>query len=167
MAKINVKDTDLTLDTLTPKLNAKIAMAKNQLRELLLTPYPYNFGDGNSEVYSLQEVFFRLYDEYVAVETNWADKQTEEKERLRKEYPDKDSASNTKYNDAYLEWYEIVAQSEMAALNEKRSKVLSVFSPNDMNIFAGILDSDSGAELEQLRNTLQNIQNLTQDGGCV
>ena len=28
------------LDTLTPKLNEKIAKAKNQLRELLLTPYP-------------------------------------------------------------------------------------------------------------------------------
>ena len=56
------------LDTLTPKLNEKIAKAKNQLRELLLTPYPYDFGDENTKSYTLQEVFYRLYDDYVAAE---------------------------------------------------------------------------------------------------
>jgi hypothetical protein len=155
------------LDTLTPKLNAKIATAKNQLRELLLTAYPYDFGDGSSKTYTLQEVFYRLYDDYVAAEEVWAEKQNQAKGKFRKEYPGTDSASNAKYNDAYLEWYETIAQSEITVLNEKRSKVLSVFSPNDMDILAGILDSGSGAELEQARQILQNTQKLTPDGGYV
>lgn len=52
-------------------------------------------------------------------------------------------------------------------LNEKRAKVLSVFAPNDMDILNGVLDSGSGAELEQARQILENIQRQTPDGGIV
>lgn len=155
------------LDTLTPKLNSKVAAAKNQLRELLLTPYPYNFGDNEDKTYTLQEVFYRLYDEYMKAEQKWAEKQNNTKEVLRKKYPPTSTENNTKYNDEYLEWYETVAQSEITTLNEKRAKVLSVFSPNDMDILDGILDSGSGAELQQARETLMNTQKLTPDGGHV
>ena len=55
----------------------------------------------------------------------------------------------------------------MLVLNEKRSKVLSVFSPNDMEILDGILDSGSGAELEQARQVLENTQKQTPDGGVI
>lgn len=34
------------LDTLTPKLNAKTKEAENELRDMLMTPYPYDFGNG-------------------------------------------------------------------------------------------------------------------------
>lgn len=155
------------LDMLTPKLNAKIATAKNQLRELLLTSYPYDFGDGETKTYTFQEVFYRLYDEYVAAEQLWSEKQNTQKEELRKRYPEMTPESNARYNDAYLEWYETVSRSETTALNEKRSKVLSVFAPNDMDILDGVLDSGSGAELEQARQTLLNTQKQTPDGGTV
>lgn len=155
------------LDMLTPKLNAKIAKAKNQLRELLLTPYPFDFGDGDTKTYTLQEVFYKLYDDYVTAEQAWAEKQNSKKEELRKQYPDTDPESNISYNDAYLQWYETVARSETLVLNEKRSKVLSVFSPNDMEILDGILDSGSGAELEQARQVLENTQKQTPDGGVI
>lgn len=155
------------LDMLTPKLNAKIANAKNELRQLLLTDYPYDFGDGADKKYTLQEVFFRLYDEWVDANEKWSELMNEKKDELRKLYPGTDLQSNTKYNDAYLEWYETVAESYLTAINEKMSKVLSVFSPNDMKILEGILDSGSGAELEQARQTLQNTQKLTPDGGYV
>lgn len=155
------------LDMLTPKLNSKIAKAKNQLRELLLTPYPYNFEDSDTKIYTLQEVFYRLYDEYVDAQEKWAEEQNKKKEELRKLYPGTDAGDNIKYNDAYLSWYETQAQAKISALNEKRAKVLSVFSPNDMDILDGILDSGSGAELEQARETLQNTQKLTPDGGYV
>ena len=69
------------LDMLTPKLNAKIAKAKNQLRELLLTPYPFDFGDGDTKTYTLQEVFYRLYDDYVTAEQAWAEKAKTAKKR--------------------------------------------------------------------------------------
>ena len=116
------------LNTLTPKLNAKIAEAKNQLRELLLSPYKYDFGDGIEKEYTLQEVFYRLYDEYISAEEAWANKQNKKKEELRKQYTE-----NNAYNNAYLEWYETVSKSELASLNEKRAKVLSVFAPGDMD----------------------------------
>ena len=97
------------LDTLTPKLNEKIAKAKNQLRELLLTPYPYDFGDENTKSYTLQEVFYRLYDDYVAAERAWSEKQNKKKEALRKIYPDTSEENNIHYNNEYLQWYEAVA----------------------------------------------------------
>ena len=150
------------LNTLTPKLNAKIAEAKNQLRELLLSSYEYDFGDGNAKEYTLQEVFYRLYDEYISAEEAWANKQNKKKEELRKQY-----AENNAYNNAYLEWYETVSKSELAALNEKRAKVLSVFAPGDMDILNGVLDSGAGSELEQARMILENIQRQTPDGGIV
>lgn len=155
------------LDTLTPKLNAKIAKAKNQLRELLLTPYPYEFGDGDTNTYTLQQVFYRLYDEYVAAEQKWAEKQNQKKEELRKLYPDTSPEGNDLYNDAYLQWYETVAKSETTLLNEKRAKVLSVFAPNDMDILNGVLDCGSGAELEQAREILDNVQKQTPNGGMI
>ena len=150
------------LNTLTPKLNAKIAEAKNQLRELLLSPYKYDFGDGIEKEYTLQEVFYRLYDEYISAEEVWANKQNKKKEELRKQYTE-----NNAYNNAYLEWYETVSKSELASLNEKRAKVLSVFAPGDMDILNGVLDSGAGSELEQARMILENIQRQTPDGGIV
>lgn len=84
---VEANESRSALDTLTPKLNEKIAKAKNQLRELLLTPYPYDFGDGDTKTYTLQEVFYRLYDEYVAAEQAWTEKQNKKKETLRKTYP--------------------------------------------------------------------------------
>ena len=46
------------LDMLSPKLNLKIAEAKNKLRKILLTPYPYDFSDeAENKQYTLQEVF--------------------------------------------------------------------------------------------------------------
>lgn len=155
------------LDMLTPKLNAKVAVAKNQLRELLMTEYPYDFGEGADKKYTLQEVFFRLYDEYVEETEKWAEIQNKKKEELRKKYPGKDAASNEEYNNAYLEWYETVAEGHLNVIDEKMSKVISVFTPNDMKILEGILDSGSGAELQQARQTLMNTQKLTPDGGYV
>lgn len=155
------------LDMLTPKLNAKVANAKNQVRELLMTEYPYDFGDGSTETYTLQEVFFRLYDEWIEATQNWADEQEQMKKELKNKYPATSAEGNAKYNDAYLEWYETVAESRLNAVNEKFSKVLSVFSPNDMKILEGIMDSGSGAELQQARQTLNNSRKITPDGGYV
>lgn len=68
------------LDMLTPKLNAKVAKAKNELRQLLMTEYPYDFGDGSDKTYTLQEVFFRLYDDWVDASEKWAKLQSDKKE---------------------------------------------------------------------------------------
>ena len=155
------------LDMLTPKLNSKIAVAKNQLRDLLMTEYPYDFGDGDDKKFTLQEAFFRLYDEWVDASEKWSETQNRKKEELRKMHPGTDAKSNEKINDAYLEWYEMVAESNINAINEKLSKVISVFTPNDMKILEGIFDSGSCAELQQAGQTLTNTQKLSSDGGYV
>ena len=74
---------------------------------------------------------------------------------------------NQKVNDAYLEQYETVAESRLNTVNEKMSALLSVFTPNDMKILEGILDSGSGAELQEARNRMNNFKKLTPDGGYI
>lgn len=155
------------LDMLTPKLNGKIAEAKNQLRQLLMTEYPYNFDDDNDKKYTLQQVFFNLYEEYIKEVKVWADEQEKIKKKLRTDYPDTSASNNEKYNDAYLSWYETNAEVYLNAINEKMSKMISVFTPNDMKILEGILDSGSGAELQEARQTLENTRKITPEGGYV
>ena len=87
----------------------------------------------------------------VKIKHTISEKQNKKKEALRKIYPDTSEENNIHYNNEYLQWYEAVARGESLELNEKRAKVLSVFSPNDMDILNGVLDSGSGAELEQAR----------------
>jgi hypothetical protein len=155
------------LNMLTPKLNGKLFEAKTQLREVLMTPYPYNFEDGKDDVLTLEQVFYRLYGEYVAAKEAWSQKQIDKKNELKKKYPDNTSESNAQINDEYLEWYGIVAESEELIVEEKYGKVLNVFSPGDMEIITGILESGSGRELSEARTTLENVGEKNPNGGTV
>lgn len=155
------------LDILTPMLNAKVADAKNKLRQLLMTKYDYDFDEKVKKEYTLQEVFFKLYDEWVAAKESWLNEQAEKKKELRESYPETGAQDNEKFNDAYLEWYEQYSESRISELNEKLAKVIAVFTPNDMEILEGVLDTGSGAELQQARQTLLNTQKLAPDGGYV
>lgn len=153
------------IDMLTPKLNGKIAEAKNLLRDLLMSPYPYDFGHGLQTGLTLQQVFYQLYDEWVAQKMEWMKLQSSKKEELHNKYPGDDDASNKKYQNEYLTWYQDVADGYLEQLNEKMGKILAVFSPNDMKIIEGILDSGSGAELQEAREVLFNARKANPDGG--
>lgn len=147
------------LDMLAPMLNGKLAEAKNKLRQLLLTRYDYDFKDGSKKEYTLQEVFFKLYDEWIQAKEKWAEDQNTMKQQLM--------ADGANYSDEYLAWYEQNAECRIGELNEKLAKVITVFTPNDMLILEGVLDSGSGAQLQEARQTLLNVQKLTPDGGTV
>lgn len=153
------------LNMLTPMLNAKAADAKSKLRQLLMTKYDYQFQDDAKQEYTLQEVFFKLYDEWLKAKNDWLSEQNLKKNQLWQEHSGTDAAS--KINELYLEWYEQVAESRINSLNEKMAKVISVFTPNDMEILEGVLDSGSGAELQEARQALLNARKLTPDGGYV
>lgn len=155
------------LNMLTPKLNGKLFDAKTKLREVLMTPYPYNFGDGSSDVLTLEQVFYKLYSDYVDAKEQWAQKQLDKKNELELKYPDNTTESNVKKQDEYLEWYGVVAESEELVVEEKLGKVLGVFSPGDMEIITGILESGSGRELTEARKTLENVGELDPNGGYV
>ena len=190
------------LDMLTPKLNPIIANAKNQLRELLMKPFPYKFGPQNikkadllkedsgnliwekvpvdidkpesneSQAYTFQEVFFRLYNNYVDQLGEWADQRQRRKEyytKLANTNPELTTVSqkNKWAENEYLQWYENNGEKWLTAINEKRSVLLAVFSDNDMKIVEGILDSGSGAELQEARQTLNNIRKINPNGGYI
>ncbi|MBQ6160713.1 MAG: hypothetical protein IJK24_07195 [Oscillospiraceae bacterium] len=168
------------LDALTPKLNFEIAKSKNELRDLLLSKYPYKFNlESDTEINTFQEVFFRLYDDYVKTLEAWSKLQSSKREEFNKKYEAQKNAAeatnnqeelkriNTKINNDYLQWYEDNAYSSLNAVNQKMSTLLSVFSENDMKIIEGILDSGSGAELQEARATMRNLRKLTPDGGYI
>ena len=145
------------LNMLTPKLNAFIAKSKNKLRELLMKRYPFTFenADGSTEYRedcTFQDVYFYLYTDYLNAAKEWADEQTREK----KNRPDSSD---------YLQWYQDVAEVRFNIINQKRAKILAIFSPNDMKILEGVLDSGSGAELQEARQLLNNLRKFNPDGG--
>ncbi|MBO7412164.1 MAG: hypothetical protein J6U20_00670 [Fibrobacter sp.] len=145
------------LNLLTPKLNTVIAKAKNELRKLLMKKYPYTFvyADGTKEYRSnstFQEVYFYLYSEYLETMQKWAKKQTEQIAKLGRG------------TDEYLEWYQNNAEVELNIINQKRAKLMSMFSPNDMKILEGVLDSGSGAELQEARQLMNNLKKMNPDG---
>lgn len=54
------------LNMLSPKLNRDLFEMKVRLREVLMTPYQYDFGNGVEDSMTLEQVFYRLYSEYVS-----------------------------------------------------------------------------------------------------
>lgn len=156
------------LDMLTPRMNGKLYDAKTKLRKVLMTPYPYNFGDGTPTTgLTLQQVFYKLYGEYVAVKQKWAQMQVDKKNELAKKYPGNTAEDHQAIQNEYLEWYETTAEPQALTVKEKLGKVLNVFSPGDMEIITGILESGSGREISEARETLANVQKLNPDGGYV
>lgn len=155
------------IDMLTPKLNSKIQEAKSNLRSMLMTPYPYDFGNGMENNLTLQQVFFRLYDDWVKLKMEWSKLQTDKKAELARKYNSGSAEDNASQQNEYLTWYQTVAEGYLEGLNEQYSKILAVFSPNDMKIIEGILDSGSGAELEEAREVLQNVRKSNPNGGYI
>ena len=187
------------LDMMTPKINPILAKAKNQLRELLLKPYPYKFGpkyikkaedldnkdnntstqqqeytsqnNDNSTTFTFQEVFFRLYSDYVEQLGEWAKQRQLARVHFQNQSDNMGFTDPVKKNqwveNQYLQWYEDNAESWLTAVNQKMSVLLSVFSDNDMKIIEGILESGSGAELQEARQTLRNFRKINPDGGYI
>lgn len=193
------------LDMLTPKVNPIIAEAKNELRKLLMKPFPYKFAPKNimraeilksrensdktieyyfenapadkvdtvsdeTKTYTFQEVFFRLYNEYVEQLGEWANERQRRKDYYvklaEKNIADLKQRNKTAEND-YLQWYEDNGQTWLTAVNQKMSVLLSIFSATDMKIVEGILDCGSGAELQEARQTLNNTRKINPDGGYI
>ena len=162
-----VQQYSTAIDMLTPKLNSKIQEAKSNLRSMLMTPYPYDFGNGMENNLTLQQVFFRLYDDWVKLKMEWSKLQTDKKAELARKYNSGSAEDNAAQQNDYLTWYQTVAEGYLEGLNEQYSKILAVFSPNDMKIIEGILDSGSGAELEEAREVLQNVRKSNPNGGYI
>ncbi len=133
-----------------------------------MTPYPYTFDDGTpSTGLTLQQVFYKLYGDYVKAKQDWAKMQLEEKRRLANKYRGGTVEDNRSIQNEYLEWYETEAAPQMLLVEEKLGKVLNVFSPGDMEVIAGILSSGAGREVAEAQEALSNVEKRNPDGGTV
>lgn len=150
------------LSMLSPKLNRDLFEMKIRLREVLMTPYQYDFGDGTNDSMTLEQVFYRLYNDYVTAKADWNQMQADKKAELKRVIIDPNER-----RDAYLEWYGMIAEAQSVKLEEKLGKVLNVFSPGDMNIINAILNCGVGGEIESARSTLDMVEELNPDGGYV
>lgn len=133
-----------------------------------MTPYPYTFDDGTpSTGPTLQQVFYKLYGDYVKAKQDWAKMQLEEKRRLANKYRGGTVEDNRSIQNEYLEWYETEAEPQMLLVEEKLGKVLNVFSPGDMEVITGILSSGAGREVAEAQEALSNVEKRNPDGGTV
>ena len=155
------------LDTLTPKVNTKLMVAKYQIREMLKMPVTYKLEDDTAIEGTLQEAFYYMYGEYVKEKQIWADKQNEKKAELEDKYPGKSDEARLQREEEFLNWYQTVAETYLLQIQVKREKILAFFSPNDMKILEGILSSGSGAELEEAREQVEHAKKFDPDCGYV
>lgn len=156
------------LDMLSPKFNGKLFEAKTKLRKVLMTPYPYIFDDGTpSTGLTLQQVFYKLYGDYVKAKQEWAKMQLEEKRRLQNKYRGGTVEDNRSIQNEYLDWYETEAEPQLLLVQEKLDKVLNVFSLGDMEVITGILSSGAGREVAEAQEALSNVEKRNPDGGTI
>ncbi len=153
------------LNVLTPKLNPELARAKNVLRTMLTTKIKYDFDDGPVEA-TFQQIFYRLYEEWVEEKRKWAKVQSDKKAEIRAKYGDNTDKNKKKIEEEYLEWYQIEAEPYLLAVEAKLGKVLGLFSVDDMQIIEGVLNSSVGSELYEAKTSVLNAKRYNPDGGA-
>lgn len=148
------------LDQLTPKLSPELAKHKNELREFLLSPFPNEFDEKGNQL-NVAKVYARRVDVVVAEQKKFDEAQDKKKQELQKRYP----ANQQKQEEEFNKWFFTNANTFINAINQANAKVLQVFSSSDMAILEGILDSGTGAEVEQARRILNIFSKTTPQGG--
>ena len=155
------------LDVLTPKINNNLINAKNKLRELLRSEVQYINDEGVTLTLNLQQLFYMLYEEFVDEKKKWADAQNAQRQHLKEVYPLDDAESRLKREEEFLNWYQTVAEGYLLKIEACHGKVLGIFSDKDMRIIEGVLDSGSGAELQEARDRVRNARKYDPNGGYV
>jgi hypothetical protein len=146
------------LSVLIPNFNPLMPMLKKTMRDFLNSPVPANtFLDDKPFTGTLQEYYFKLYENWIAVKLAWEKQIIDKKTELSK--------NPATENELYLEWYEQIAEAELAKIDEAMGKVLGVFSPSDMDAILGALASGPGGEIQEASNTVKDIQLASPDGG--
>ena len=146
------------LSVLIPKFNPQMPVLKKTLRDFLNRPVPDNtMLDGNPFTGTMQAYYFSLYDQYIAVKLDWERQIVAKKTEL--------AANPDTANELFLEWYEQIAEGELAKVDQALAKVLGVFSPSDMNAILGALASGPGGELNEATNIVKDIQLASPNGG--
>ena len=155
------------LDMLSPKINSQLMDTKDDLRGMLKLPATYKVDQSNTVESTLQEAFYYMYGEYVKEKQLWAEKQNEKRKELEEQYPGTSDETQMQRQEAFLNWYQTVAETYIAKIDVKRGQILSFFSPNDMNVIEDILSSGNGTELEEARKSVENAKRFDPNGDYI
>jgi hypothetical protein len=146
------------LSVLVPNFNPVVPPLKKTLRDFLNTPVPAGaLVDGQPFTGTIQQYYFRLYEGWIQAKEAWEKKVLDKKQELAS-----DPATE---KEKYLEWYEQVAEGELAKLDEAMARVLGVLAPSDMNAMLGALASGPGGEIAEAVNATKDIRLASPNGG--
>jgi len=146
------------LSVLVPNFNPMMPALKKTMRDFLNTQMPDNtMLDGAPFKGTLQQYYFKLYDNYVATKLEWETKITDKEKEL--------SVDSETAKEKFLEWYDEEAEGYLLKIDEAMAKVVGVFAPADMNAITGALASGPGGEINEAVNTVRDIQLASPNGG--
>jgi hypothetical protein len=146
------------LSVLVPNFNPMMPVLKQTMRDYLNTPVPSGtMVNDKPFTGSLQEYYFRLYENWINVKMAWEQQIIDKKKALE--------ANPKTEKEEYLLWYEHAAEAELAKIDEAMAKVVGVFSPADMDAILGALAAGPGGEIEEAVNIVKDIQLASPNGG--
>ncbi len=152
------------LSVLIPRFDLGMAKMKNELRELLQSRPNYQLEDGTTYKGTLQELYFKLYQDYVKKVEEWDDLKARKLDELHNDPRWRDDKAR---QDQYMSWFEDEAQGHLLAIDALASKVLTLFSPADMNAILAALEAGPGGELEEARRAVLDTRQPSPLGGYV
>lgn len=118
----------------------------------------YKVNQANTVGGTFQSAFYYMYGEYIKEKQLWAEKQNEKRKELVEQYPGTSDEAQMQRQEAFLNWYQTVAEIHMTKIDEKKGQILSFLSPNDIKVIDGILSCESATALEEARENLENAK---------
>lgn len=142
------------LSVLVPQFDPNLADVKNNLRDYINSPAPANAKVGDQPFTgSLQEYYFALYERWLKFKSDWEKKILDYQQGHTEEQ--------------FLEWFETIADGELAQIDAARGEILSVFSPTDMEAILGALEVGPGGEMEEALSVVNDIRVPSPSGGYI
>jgi hypothetical protein len=142
------------LSVLVPRFDAEMPELKTRLRAYLNQPAPSDATvDGVPFTGTLGAYYFALDEAWLAVKSAWETEVIANRE--------------SKDPDAFLDWYEGVAEGRLALIDAADGRLLSVFAPSDMNAILGALASGPGGAIEEAVDQVLDLRVPSPDGGYV
>ncbi|NBC35454.1 hypothetical protein GTZ99_02660 [Novosphingobium sp. FSY-8] len=148
------------LRVLVPDGNPVMPEVKNALRAFLNQPVAEGaMLDGKPFAGSLSTYYFELYQRYIDQRTRWEQEILDKKTEL--------AAKGDDPREAFVEWYESLAEGRLAGIEAARARVTAVCSPADMDAILAALEAgpSGGTEIEEAMAALRNARMPNSDGG--
>lgn len=149
-----------SLRILVPNGNPVMPEVKNTLRRFLNQPIPKDsYVDGKPFSGTLISYYSELFQRYIELRMKWEQEVFDKKSEL--------AAQNDNAREAFLEWYESVAEGRLAMIEAARARVTAVCSPADMDAILAALESgpSGGTEIEEAMATVRNARIADANGG--